>query len=50
MERKGDEEGKEEKDNDRDVANVCVVMEFAILFLPLAAAVAVADRWIMNTV
>lgn len=27
-----------------------VLMEFAILLLPLAVAVAMADRWIMNTV
>lgn len=42
--------GKERKDNDKDVPNVYVVMEFAILLLPLAVGVVVADRWIMNTV
>lgn len=35
---------------ERDIENVSVLMEFAILSQPLAVVVAVADRWIMNTV
>lgn len=34
----------------RSQGNISVLMEFAILLLPLAVAVAMADRWIMNTV
>lgn len=50
IEREGDYEEKKRKGRERDIENVSVLMEFAILLQPLAVVVAVADRWIMNTV